>query len=132
TLYQLLTVRAAPHYQPMNKYVLFALLLSTLLNLDSCRRHHMTHGTGQTPTASSPTDSTVATLPTSTTFVDSTATPRPTRPDQSRPGIEEARTNVAEIDFRYLTAKSKISFKSRQQDIDNANVGIRVRKDSLI
>ena len=39
---------------------------------------------------------------------------------------------MAEIDFRYLTAKSKISFKSKQQDIDNANVSIRVRKDSLI
>jgi hypothetical protein len=39
---------------------------------------------------------------------------------------------VAEIDFRFLTAKSKISFKSPNQDIDNANINIRVRKDSLI
>ncbi len=50
----------------------------------------------------------------------------------SRPGISEARANVAEIDFDYLTAKSKISFKSPEQSIDNASVNIRVRKDSLI
>ena len=39
---------------------------------------------------------------------------------------------MAEIDFRYLTAKSKISFKSQYQEIDNANANIRVRQDSLI
>lgn len=49
-----------------------------------------------------------------------------------RPGIEEARANVAEIDFTYLTAKSKLSFKSKTQDISNASLNIRVRKDSLI
>lgn len=117
----------------MNKNVLVALLLTALLSLDSCRRHHMSHGTGQTPTNSSPVDSTVVTqAPSVSTVIDSSVVSRPARPDQSRPGIEEARTNVAEIDFRYLTAKSKISFKSHQQDIDNANVNIRVRKDSLI
>jgi len=50
----------------------------------------------------------------------------------NRPGISEARANVAEIDFDYLTAKSKISFKSPEQSIDNASVNIRVRKDSMI
>lgn len=40
--------------------------------------------------------------------------------------------NVQEIDFQYLTAKSKLSFKSNDQDIRNASVNIRMRKDSLI
>lgn len=44
----------------------------------------------------------------------------------------EARANVAAVDFRYLTAKSKISFKSEKQDIDNASVTIRIQQDSLI
>jgi hypothetical protein len=51
---------------------------------------------------------------------------------RARPGIDEARANVAEIDFTYLTAKSKLSFKSKTQDISNASLSIRVRKDSLI
>jgi hypothetical protein len=49
-----------------------------------------------------------------------------------RPGIEEARANVAEIDFKYLTAKSKFSIKSKDENTDNASMNIRVRKDSLI
>lgn len=39
---------------------------------------------------------------------------------------------VEEIDFNYLTAKSKFSFKNETQNIDNANVSIRIKKDSLI
>ena len=113
----------------MTKYVLLFLLVSVVLSLDGCRRHHMSHGTGQAPIVSSTSDSSVVTRPAFATPADSALTSRPT---VSRPGIEEARTNVAEIDFRYLTAKSKISFKSHEQDIDNANVSIRVRKDSLI
>ena len=72
-------------------------------------------------------------------MTDSVRIPRPNSPltdsattQLPRPGIDEARAHVAEIDFRYLTAKSKISFKSPEQDIDNANINIRVRKDSLI
>lgn len=44
----------------------------------------------------------------------------------------EARASVAEVDFRFLTAKSKISFKSEKQEIDNASVTIRIQQDSLI
>ncbi|GAB2764862.1 hypothetical protein GCM10027275_02600 [Rhabdobacter roseus] len=43
-----------------------------------------------------------------------------------------AHSAIEEIDFDYLTAKSKFSFKSRSQNIDNANVNIRIKKDSLI
>lgn len=48
--------------------------------------------------------------------------------------FDEVKENfkLEEIDFAYLTAKSKFSFKSRTQDIENANVNIRIRKDSLI
>ena len=119
----------------MNKYLLYTLLLGALINSEGCRRRHLPRHSGLTPTEHSPTsstivttDSSVATRPASGLPTDSVAVAiRPTRP-----GIEEARANVAEIDFRFLTAKSKISFKSPQQDIDNASINIRVRKDSLI
>lgn len=127
----------------MNKFLLYALLLSILLHSDGCRRRHLSRaadsGAGEKPVSSvSPsakTDSVGAAQPALSN--DSTATrsaPAGTseRDRPVRPGIEEARANVAEIDFRYLTAKSKISFKSAEQDIDNANINIRVRKDSLI
>ncbi|WP_461065265.1 DUF4292 domain-containing protein [Spirosoma horti] len=120
----------------MNKHLLVAFLLGIFLQSEGCRRHHMSHSTHSMPVSSvpAPIDSTLASNPAQPLSADSSANTRPTAPktDPVRPGIEEARTNVAEIDFRYLTAKSKISFKGQQQDIDNANVNIRVRKDSLI
>ncbi|WP_080237347.1 DUF4292 domain-containing protein [Spirosoma rigui] len=117
----------------MNRFLLYALLLSVLFTSDGCRRRRLSRSAGVTssqqgpvsPTAPVKTDS-VAAVSTPASPVDSVGV----RP--ARPGIEEARANVAEIDFRYLTAKSKISFKSPEQDIDNANINIRVRKDSLI
>ena len=117
----------------MNKYVFIASLVVVLLSINGCRRHQLSRSSQPAPAAA--TDTTLATrpiAPVDSTVASQPATVTPSRPDLSRPGIEEARTNVAEIDFRYLTAKSKISFKSKQQDIDNANVSIRVRKDSLI
>jgi Domain of unknown function (DUF4292) len=45
---------------------------------------------------------------------------------------EEIKVNIENVDFKYLTAKSKISFKSKDQDIDNANVSMRMRKDSIL
>ena len=38
----------------------------------------------------------------------------------------------APLDFRYLSTRSKISFKSRKQNIDNASVTFRMKKDSAI
>lgn len=121
----------------MNRLLLCALWLSVVIGSDSCRRRQLSRSKGspssepQQQTSVSPTptttDSTLAVRPGSNPSVDSVAGSRP-----NRPGIEEARANVAEIDFQYLTAKSKISFKSPQQDIDNANINLRVRKDSLI
>lgn len=113
----------------MNKFILFALLLGILLHTASCRRRHLSHASSGNPTVqmhAPPTDSAAVISIRPAKPIDSTAT-RPVRP-----GIEEARANVAEIDFRFLTAKSKISFKSPQQDIDNASISLRVCKDSLI
>lgn len=45
---------------------------------------------------------------------------------------EDIKVQIENVDFKYLTAKSKISFKSKDQDIDNANVSIRMRKDSVL
>lgn len=45
---------------------------------------------------------------------------------------EEIKVTIENVDFKYLTAKSKISFKSKDQDIDNANVSMRMRKDSIL
>jgi hypothetical protein len=45
---------------------------------------------------------------------------------------EVAAPAVREITFDYLTAKSKVSFKSPNQDFDNTNINIRIKKDSLI
>ncbi|MDB5240052.1 MAG: hypothetical protein JWP57_677 [Spirosoma sp.] len=127
----------------MNKLLLYALLLSVLFNSDACRRRHLMRTAPSASSGQKPVTSTSgATRPDSAGLKRSSGSSPATdsasvrsataKPAPSRPGIEEARANVAEIDFRYLTAKSKISFKSPEQDIDNANINIRVRKDSLI
>ncbi|GHB85167.1 DUF4292 domain-containing protein [Persicitalea jodogahamensis] len=60
-----------------------------------------------------------------------------TQPDSLTAGLvpfdeRKGTFEIQEIDFDYLTAKSKFSFKSSKQDIDNANINLRVKKDSLI
>ncbi len=39
---------------------------------------------------------------------------------------------LEEINFNYLTTKSKFSFKNHKEDMDNVTVNMRIRKDSLI
>lgn len=39
---------------------------------------------------------------------------------------------IKNIVFDYLTAKSKFSFQNKTQELDNTNVNIRMKKDSLI
>ncbi len=109
----------------MNKSVFIALFLGVIIFSEGCRRRTRTTVAEDPATVSVQPDSSasVITLP---ILVDSAAV----LPD--RPGISEARANVAEIDFDYMTAKSKVSFKGPEQSIDNASVNIRVRKDSLI
>jgi hypothetical protein len=55
-------------------------------------------------------------------------------PDTVSTGAGEPMPEVKinEVDFAYLTAKSKFSFKSAKQDFDNTNVNIRMKKDSII
>ena len=45
---------------------------------------------------------------------------------------EDTKVTVENVDFKYLSARSKVSFKSKDQDIDNANVNIRMKKDSVL
>lgn len=123
----------------MNNPFLVGLLCVSLLISEGCRRQRVLQKTlPSSPTADTtglaskpaPRDSAISTIsPASTTARperSADAAPRP------RPGIEEARANVAEIDFKYLTAKSKFSIKSNDENTDNASMNIRVRKDSLI
>jgi len=46
--------------------------------------------------------------------------------------VAVAPVKIKEIAFDYLTAKSKFSFESKNQNFDNTNVNIRMKKDSLI
>ncbi len=96
--------------------------LALLVSLSACHRQRQK---SQQPT----TDSVAVVLQTDTLVIpkiDSLAIATP----NNEP--EEIKINVESIDFQYLTAKSKISFKSKDQDIDNANVTMRMRKDSVL
>jgi hypothetical protein len=46
--------------------------------------------------------------------------------------VSVAPVKIQEVNFDYLTAKSKFSFKGANQDFDNTNVNIRIKKDSVI
>lgn len=111
----------------MTKYVWGLLALMLLLNTQGCRRRRLEKtATAPQPQPTIVNDTIVKRRPISLSPIDSN-TVRP-----SRPGIEEARALVAEVDFVYLKAKSKLSFKSKDQDVENASVNIHVQKDSLI
>lgn len=45
---------------------------------------------------------------------------------------KKANFKIQETNFDYLTAKAKFSFKNDKQNIDNATINFRVKKDSLI
>ena len=116
----------------MNRVLLCAFLASMLLSQAGCRHQRIK----SVPPAILLTADTLAMSqpPVSATITAAPGDPTPPTAGTAlaRPGIDEARTNVSEIDFTYLTAKSKLSFKSQTQDISNANLNLRVRKDSLI
>ncbi len=124
----------------MNNPFLIGLLLIALITSEGCRRQRVMEKAPPSPTAdttrvagnSTPLDTvrTTSPIPISAT-VPGTDVPR-TEVPRPRPGIEEARANVAEIDFKYLTAKSKFNIKSKDENTENASMNIRVRKDSLI
>ena len=51
--------------------------------------------------------------------------PQPTETD-------DPKVSAIDVDFVYLKARSKFSFKSKDQDIDDARVDIRMQKDKVI
>ncbi|MEZ0541728.1 DUF4292 domain-containing protein [Fibrella arboris] len=118
----------------MNKVLVYALLASVLYSQTGCHRQRIRSTpqaiTIQADTVALSQPQAVTATPASPTVVASVTPPAATT--TTRPGIDEARTNVAEVDFKYLTAKSKLSFKSKTQDISNANLNLRVHKDSVI
>lgn len=103
----------------MNKYWVGLLCVVVLLLSDGCRKRRMFRNAPPSPRVD-----TVA-VSDSVTADTLAANPAPL------PSVDP-RLNVDQIDFNYLTAKSKVSFKSKDQDINNASVNLRIRKDSLI
>ncbi len=101
------------------------LFMSVLLGVGGCRRQvPATSPTAQPTTRPTP-DSSVVSRPVS----GSTSSGTSDNPASFARAID---ANVAQVDFMFLTMRSKLSFKSPQQAIDNATVSIRVQKDSLI
>jgi len=104
----------------MNKFIGIAGLLSLLLLGNACRRQPATDSRnfGVTPKVDSAAQ---------------IAQVQPAKRDTtvSQVGVSQ-RATVAEVDFQYLTTRSKLSFKGPKQELDNANLTIRARKDSLI
>lgn len=105
----------------MSKYLLGLLCVIMLVTSDGCRRRRLFRNAPPSPVVD--TVSVVPKLP--KTRTDSLAT---------APVLSSVDPNatVDQVDFAYLTAKSKVSFKSKDQDINNASVNLRIDKDSLI
>jgi hypothetical protein len=104
----------------MSKYLVGLLCVIMLFTSEGCRRRKMFRNAPPSPTAD-----TVAVVPQTPIRADTIAT-APVVPSV------DPRATVEQVDFAYLTAKSKVSFKSKDQDINNANVNLRIDKDSLI
>jgi hypothetical protein len=45
---------------------------------------------------------------------------------------EDFKNKIDEIDFEYLNSQAKVSFKSKDQNIEDANVSIRMKRDSIV
>jgi len=99
-----------------------ALISLALLSLSACHRQR------QKSKDKSETD-TLAVIQADTLSIPKTDPISVIKPNEEP---EEIKVNIENVDFKYLTAKSKISFKSKDQDIDNANVSIRMQKDSVL
>ncbi|MRS61086.1 DUF4292 domain-containing protein [Larkinella terrae] len=104
----------------MSKSLIGLLCVIMLITADGCRRRRLFRNAPPSPPAD-----TVSASPKIRTDTIATA------PPPVLPSIDP-NANVDQVDFAYLTAKSKVSFKSKDQDINNANVNLRIDKDSLI
>jgi hypothetical protein len=103
----------------MNKSLVF--LLVSIVFFASCKRQPINK-----PSASSDKDS--VQVITSTPIVkDSVLVTPPVKIAEN----EEDKVKIDEIDFKYLKAKAKVSFKSPKEN-QNVNVDIRMKKDSII
>ena len=105
----------------MKVNLLSCIILTFFISFSACHRQR------QKSQTQSPTDS-VAVVQADTLVLTKIDTLAITKPNSE---AEEIKVNVENLDFQYLSTKSKISFKSKDQDIDNANVTIRMRKDSV-
>ncbi len=132
---QIFRVNTKSYILPLNLWT-WLIAVVILTGSESCRRHRIDRSGQAGQSAAANPDTTiqkpVAPADSASAVTTAPVIPPATTPKTPRPGIEEARANVAEIDFKFLTAKAKVSFKSKDQDIDNATVNIRVQKDSLI
>ncbi|GGH52978.1 hypothetical protein GCM10007423_57990 [Dyadobacter endophyticus] len=113
----------------MSSKITVGLVAMSLIWFTACHKPSSSKSTSQNPAK----DTTLITrgpasrdsIKTDTAAVDTVAV----APDTREPMPE---VKVNEVDFDYLTAKSKFSFKSAKQDFDNTNVNIRMKKDSII
>ncbi|WP_426292413.1 DUF4292 domain-containing protein [Dyadobacter endophyticus] len=113
----------------MSSKITVGLVAMSLIWFTACHKPRSSKSTSQNPAQ----DTTLITrgpasrdsIKTDTAAVDTVAI----APDTREPMPE---VKVNEVDFDYLTAKSKFSFKSAKQDFDNTNVNIRMKKDSII
>ena len=111
----------------MKHYSIFLITLSFLIA--SCKRQHIS----QTTSISSLDTVKVVTIPTSQDSVVTPVAPMatPNTPVEEEKTKEDEKVSIDEIDFKYLKAKAKVSYKS-PNDSQSFVVDIRMRKDSLI
>lgn len=102
----------------MSKYGLLAIVL--FFSLESCRKQNTFR-----PDSSNPVSGAVTTQ---------SSSPAPVKAgsDSAAAATADPKASVKDIDFRYLTTRSKISFKNQDQEINNTTTNFRVAKDSLI
>jgi Domain of unknown function (DUF4292) len=104
----------------MNKSIVF--LLVSIVFFASCKRQPINK-----TSASSDKDSVQVITSTPIIVKDSVLVTPPVKIAEN----EEDKVKIDEIDFKYLKAKAKVSFKSPKEN-QNVNVDIRMKKDSII
>ncbi|MCP1385936.1 DUF4292 domain-containing protein [Runella salmonicolor] len=108
---------------PWNSLLTFSTIILILL-FSACQRPRQKNKT------ETPADTLAAVVKDTVSVLEKDTTALAAIPPVIEP--EETKVNVEMVDFKYLSAKSKVSFKSKDQDIDNANINIRMRKDSVL
>lgn len=101
----------------MNNKLSVGLLTISMIWFTACHKQRIS----KTTTPNSSADSTLSVI-------------TPTLADSTTAIAEEnvAPVKINQIEFDYLTAKSKFSFESKNQNFDNTNVNIRIKRDSII